>query len=135
MKRALMLIVALCLAALAADNAAVALREAASSKPQAPSLGTEAITIPRMLSYQGKLTDTLGQPVPNGDYSVAFKLYTVPSGGAAFWNETQTVTTKGGLFGVLLGTGTPIGAIPDGGALYLGMAVGGGAELARGCGL
>ncbi|MGC9111564.1 MAG: hypothetical protein ACP5JB_06880, partial [candidate division WOR-3 bacterium] len=29
---------------------------------------TDAITIPRMLSYQGRLTDTLGNPVPDGNY-------------------------------------------------------------------
>ncbi|MBM3331864.1 hypothetical protein FJY68_08450 [candidate division WOR-3 bacterium] len=90
---------------------------------------TEAITIPQMLSYQGKLTDTLGVPVPNGNYSVVFKLYTVPSGGSPFWNETQNVNAREGLFAVLLGAVTPIGSVPDAGAAYLGMTVAGGAEL------
>ena len=115
--------------ALAADNAVIAPQSSASHKPQATTYGVESITIPQMLSYQGKLTDTLGQPVPNGDHSVAFKLYTVPSGGSALWNETQTVTTKAGLFSVLLGSATPIGSIPAAGAVYLGMAVSGGPEL------
>jgi hypothetical protein len=114
----------------AADNAAVAPQAAASFKPQATNLGAEAISIPQMLSYQGKLADTLGQPVPNGDYDVTFKLYTVPSGGSPFWNETQSVTAKAGLFGVLLGSVTPMGSVPAAGAMYLGMAVSGGAELA-----
>jgi hypothetical protein len=121
---------------LAADNAVMAPRtatgfkpQAASYKPQATTLGTEAIAIPHMLSFQGKLTDTLGQPVPNGNYSVAFKLYTVPSGGSAFWNETQNVATKAGLFGVLLGAVTPIGALPDAGTLYLAMKVGADPEM------
>ena len=82
-----------------------------------------------MLLYQGRLTDTLGVPVADTAYSVEFRLYTVPSGGSAFWNETQTVRTKVGLFSVLLGSATPIGSIPDGGAVYLGMTVSGGAEL------
>ena len=121
---------------LAATNAAVAPRpvasqkpQATSYKPQATSLGTESIAIPQMLSYQGKLTDTLGQPVPNNNYSVAFALYTVSSGGSPFWSETQSVATKAGLFSVLLGSVTPIGSIPDAGAVYLGMAVSGGGEL------
>ena len=130
MKQVLILVVAVCLAALAASNAELAPQSAASHRPQAKAFGAESITIPQMLSYQGKLTDTSGVPVPNGDYSVAFKLYTVPTGGSPFWSETQSVTTKSGLFSVLLGSVTPIGSIPDAGALYLGMAVGGGAELA-----
>ena len=111
--------------ALAADNVVIAPQSTASHKPQATPYGAEAITIPQMLSYQGKLTDTLGQPVTDSTYSVTFRLFTVPSGGTAFWNETQSVTTKGGLFSVLLGSVTPIGSVPDAGALYLGMAVAG----------
>jgi hypothetical protein len=84
---------------------------------------TDAITIPRMLSYQGKLLDTAGRPVPDADYTVSFRLYAVPSGGAAFWNETQTVRTRSGLFSALLGTVSPVGGLPEGGALYLGMQV------------
>jgi hypothetical protein len=101
---------------------AVAPQSAASS-------GADAIAIPHRLSYQGKLTDTLGQPVPNNTYSVLFSLYTSPSGGSSFWSETQNVTTKGGLFSVVLGSVTPVGSVPDAGDLYLGMAVGGGPEL------
>jgi hypothetical protein len=122
-------IAALCVCAWAAGNTVIAPQSSASHKPQAITYGTESITTPQMLSYQGKLTDTLGQPVPNNDYSVAFKLYTVPSGGSAFWNETQSVTTKGGLFSVLLGSVAQIESVPSSGNLYLGMAVAGGAEL------
>jgi hypothetical protein len=109
--------------ATATDIVAVAPQSAASS-------GADAIAIPHRLSYQGKLTDTLGQPVPNNTYSVLFSLYTSPSGGSSFWSETQNVTTKGGLFSVVLGSVTPVGSVPDAGDLYLGMAVGGGPELA-----
>jgi trimeric autotransporter adhesin len=91
--------------------------------------GLDAITIPRVLSYQGKLTDTLGVPVMDTTHSVEFRLYTAPSGGSAFWNETQTVRTKAGLLSVLLGSVIPIGSMPDAGAVYLGMAVAGGGEL------
>lgn len=85
---------------------------------------TDAVTIPRLLSYQGKLLDNAGNPVADTTFPVQFGFYSVPSGGIAFWSETQTVTTRAGLFSILLGTVTPIGALPDAGALYLGMKVG-----------
>jgi len=90
---------------------------------------TDAVTIPRMLSYQGKLLDNVGNPVLDTTYSVLFSLYTVPSGGSAFWSETQTARTKVGLFSVLLGSVTPIDTLPDAGALYLGMKVGADPEM------
>jgi len=43
--------------------------------------------VPSAISYQGKLTDTSGQPLPDGTYSVQFKLYTTETGGAAFWSS------------------------------------------------
>jgi hypothetical protein len=115
--------------AVAADNAAAAPRPATSSKPPLSTFGTESIAIPQLLSYQGKLTDTLGAPVSDTTYNVDFRLYTVPSGGSPYWSETQTIRTRSGLFSTLLGSVTPIGSVPDAGALYLGMAVAGGAEL------
>jgi hypothetical protein len=121
---------ALCLSAWAAGNAVVGTTPTA--KPQSRTgnpRSVDAITIPQMLSYQGKLTDTFGLPVADTTYSTNFRLYNVPSGGSPFWNETQVVRTRGGLFSTLLGSVTPIGTVPDVGALYLGMAVGGGAEL------
>ncbi|MEO0079870.1 MAG: hypothetical protein ABIK44_04245 [candidate division WOR-3 bacterium] len=128
-KRTTMLLcLALCLVALAGNNAAVVPQKAVNLKPAIADV-TDAITIPKMLSYQGKLTDTLGIPVPDTTYQVQFRLYTVPSGGSPFWNETQTVRTKGGLFSVLLGAVNAIDSVPQAGSLYLGMAVGGGAEL------
>jgi len=141
-KRTLLLAAVLCLLAVAAagearsenreagaQSAAAADRQSMVHSPSSIVDAAEAITIPQMLSYQGKLTDTAGVPVPNGNYSVVFKLYTVPSGGSPFWNETQNVATKAGLFSVLLGSVMPIGSVPDAGALYLGMAVAGGTEL------
>jgi hypothetical protein len=122
--------VVLCVCAWAAGSATVGTRP--TSNRQSPVAGRQsrdAVAIPQMMSYQGKLTDTLGQPVQDTTYSVTFSLYTVASGGSAFWTEPQSVTTRGGLFSLLLGSVTPIGAVPDAGMLYLGMAVGGGVEL------
>jgi len=91
--------------------------------------GPEAITIPQMLSYQGRLTDTLGVPVADGEYPMMFLLYTVPSGGSSFWSENQSVTTRNGLFSVLLGSVTPIDSMPSAGTVYLAMTVSGGPQL------
>jgi hypothetical protein len=128
--RVMVLLLALASAfAVAADNTVIAPRSAASPRPQALAYGAEAISIPQMLSYQGRLTDTLGVPVGDTTYQVTFRLYTVATGGASFWNETQTVRTRSGLFSTLLGSVAEIESVPSSGTLYLGMAVGGGAEL------
>ncbi|MBM3330570.1 hypothetical protein FJY68_01805 [candidate division WOR-3 bacterium] len=128
MKFTILLPALFCAFTFAADNA-VRDRQSIVHSPSSMVDGADAIAIPQMLSYQGQLTDTLGRPVADSTYSVAFRLYTVPSGGSSFWNETQSVTTKAGLFSVLLGAMTPIGSVPAAGGLYLGMAVGGGPEL------
>jgi hypothetical protein len=116
-------------AIVAASEVAAVVPQATDNQRSTIADGPDAVTIPRLLSYQGKLTDNSGNPVADTTYSVSFRLYSVASGGTAFWNETQTVRTKAGLFAVLLGSVTPIGSMPDAGAAYLGMAVAGGAEL------
>ena len=121
-------VLALCAGAWAADNAAVD-RQSIVHSPSSIVNGVDAITIPQMMSYQGKLTDTAGMPVADTTYSVIFKLYTAPAGGSSFWYEPQMVRTRGGLFSTLLGSVTPIGSMPDAGAAYLGMAVAGGNEM------
>jgi hypothetical protein len=124
----LLTVLALCAGAWAADNAVVD-RQSIVHSPSSIVNGVDAITIPQMMSYQGKLTDTAGAPVEDTTYSVTFRLYTVPTGGSSFWYETQVVRTRGGLFSTLLGSVTPIGSMPDAGAAYLGMAVAGEAEM------
>ena len=124
--KAILLVAMLAIPALGAGKPTTAIQNP-KSKIQNPE--TDAITIPRMLSYQGKLLDNMGNPVMDTTYSVLFSLYTVPSGGAAFWSETQTVRTRAGLFSILLGSVTPVGTLPDAGALYLGMKVGADPEM------
>ena len=64
--------------------------------------------VPQLINLQGVLKDPGGTPVPDGSYSVTFKIYDVPTGGLAIWTETQTVSTSNGLFTVLLGSSTPV---------------------------
>ncbi|MEO0099960.1 MAG: hypothetical protein ABIL04_03085 [candidate division WOR-3 bacterium] len=84
---------------------------------------TDQISIPLLLNYQGKLTDNIGNPVRDSSYSVTFRLFNVPSGGSPFWNETQTIQTRAGLFHTLLGSVNPITSLPLDGNLYLEMQV------------
>lgn|GEM_PF-950214 len=129
MKSVFLVLVLASLVASAAERAVAHGQLVAGLNPQAPAHGVESLVIPQMLSYQGKLTDTLGTPVPDTSYSVAFGLYTAPNGGNAFWSESQTIMTRAGLFSVLLGSVTPIDSMPGVGTVYLGMAVSGDPEL------
>jgi len=59
---------------------------------------------PRLLNYQGRLTDLAGTPL-TGTYSMQFKIYDAATGGNVGWTETHpTVAVNGGLFEVLLGS-------------------------------
>ncbi len=60
--------------------------------------------VPKMISYQGVLTDSQNQLVQSGTYSMTFKLYDLKSGGSLLWQETQNVAVVNGLFNVILGS-------------------------------
>ncbi|MDI6804946.1 MAG: hypothetical protein QME58_14095 [Bacteroidota bacterium] len=62
--------------------------------------------IPPTLSYQGVLTDSLGNPKPDGMYTFTFRLYDVSTGGSAVWTEIKDVLVKRGLFSTVLGDQT-----------------------------
>jgi hypothetical protein len=84
---------------------------------------------PRM-SYQGRLTDPSGNPVPEGTYDMAFRLYSpgLPSP-IMEWEETQVVTVTNGLFNVVLGTVQPITPSIFANQLTLGVEVNGDGEM------
>jgi len=79
---------------------------------------------PAALSYQGFLTDSVGNPV-TGTWTVTFGLYAEPSGGDALFQESLDVTTDKGLFSIYLGT--PDNPLPlaefEAGQLFLGLTV------------
>lgn len=62
--------------------------------------------IPRTLSYQGVLTDSSGNPKTDGVYSLVFRLYDTPTGGAEMWREFKDIEIKRGLFSTQLGDQT-----------------------------
>ena len=68
--------------------------------------------VPDSLNFQGRLTDTGGNPL-SGTYDITFRLYGQETGGTEFWTEEHVgVTVSGGLFTVLLGSITPLRPAP-----------------------
>jgi hypothetical protein len=84
--------------------------------------------IPRTLSYQGVLLDASGQPLPDGEYEMEFRLYEVATGGAPLFVESQRVRVEHGVVSTLIGLQRPL-TLPFDRPYYLGVALGGGAEL------
>jgi len=85
--------------------------------------------IPQSISYQGVLTDAGGTPVADGTYSLTFGIYDGEASGTALWTETHaSVTVASGIFNVILGSITPLDIEFDQ-QYWLGIAVGGGAEM------
>lgn len=70
--------------------------------------GPGSATLPRILNYQGVLTDDGRRAVSDGPYTMTFRIYTEAAGGAPIWSETQTVTTLDGVFDVYLGEQTAL---------------------------
>lgn len=86
--------------------------------------GAQAQGVPRLLNYQGKLTDGRGSAV-SGQYAMVFRLYDQVTGGSLLWSESLTVSVRGGVFNVVLGQVNPVPAALGSSQLYLEAAVGG----------
>src|SRR5574341_598738 len=67
-----------------------------------------AADVPPLINFQCKLTDTLGFSVEDSNYQLSFSIWDSSTSGIQKWSENQTVTVKGGLFNVLLGSINPI---------------------------
>ncbi|MBN1756141.1 hypothetical protein JW877_08025 [bacterium] len=66
--------------------------------------------IPRLISYQGYLTDDTEErvPVPDGRYTIVFRIYDAEFGGTMLWIENQSVDVENGLYSTMLGSYTPL---------------------------
>lgn len=53
--------------------------------------------VPRTISFQGRLSDASGTPVPSSNQVVRFKIYTLASGGSPCHDAAQTVGVMSGL--------------------------------------
>lgn len=86
--------------------------------------------VPELMSFQGYLTNTDGNPVPDNDYSMTFYLFDADTGGSQLWNpdagETQVVTVTDGIYNVQLGTVQPLdSSVFDGGVAWLEIVIAG----------
>jgi len=84
----------------------------------------------KQINYQGKLSNSSGVSVANGQYNIRFKIYDASNN--VLWTEDHTggsrVTVTGGLFSVMLGSIEPITTIDWNQVLYLGVNIGGTGE-------
>ena len=87
--------------------------------------------IPRLISYQGVLTDQQGAFIPDGTHSLTLKIYDVLAGGSAIYTETQNISISKGLFNINIGSINPIPfTINFDKPYFLGVSVDFGAEMA-----
>lgn len=80
----------------------------------------QAQTSPRLLPFQGRLTDQSGAAISNGARLIQFKIFDVPTGGSPIWpGELHRTTVNGGLVNVLLGSKASFAGINFDRQLYL----------------
>ena len=84
--------------------------------------------IPHLINYQGKLTDTDGNPVADGAHSIIFRIYDAEAGGSLLWEETQSIIVQKGVFSCLLGGATNL-EIPFDKPYWLAIKVGSDEEM------
>jgi len=63
--------------------------------------------IPRVINYQGKLTDKDDNPL-SGNFLVTFRFYDSEKAGQAVWEEGHILNIKNGVFNVLMGSVKPL---------------------------
>lgn len=85
---------------------------------------------PARVPVTGFLTDDAGAPITDS-VALELALYTSPTATSPLWSEVQAVDVDGGQFTVYLGeqTALPLSTFREHGVVYLGLAVGTGAEL------
>ncbi len=68
--------------------------------------GSTLWSMPAYISYQGKLTDDMGDPVDSSGLNMQFRIYDNATSGTLLWEEQQTVAVEDGIYNVLLGSVT-----------------------------
>jgi hypothetical protein len=97
--------------------------------------------ITKEISYQGKLTNTSGVAVTDGNYNMVLSLYTVSTGGTPVWTArgtvgtptTRSVAVANGIFSIMLGdtaAGDNAINLDFNSTYYLGIKVGSDTEMA-----
>lgn len=83
--------------------------------------------IPRVINYQGKLTDKDDNPL-TGNFLVTFRFYDAEKEGQPVWEEGHILSIKNGMFNVLMGSVKPL-EIDFNKDLWLGMEVASDGEM------
>lgn len=82
--------------------------------------------IPNLMHFQGRLSDSTGNPV-TGKIEITFSIYDAEEGGTAIWSETDSVTCENGMYSIVLGLKTTLNlGFED--PYWLGLQVSGDAE-------
>lgn len=84
--------------------------------------GTSLAAIPGVVEYQGRLLESGGSPVADGNHVVLFEIFDVAAGGSSLWSSgNRTVQTADGLFNYPLGDSSafPSGLFASNPDLYL----------------
>lgn len=84
--------------------------------------------IPRVINYQGRLTDKDDNPL-TGNFLVTFRFYDTEKEGQSIWEEGHILNIKNGMFNVLMGSVKPL-EIDFNKDLWLGMEVASDGEMA-----
>ena len=102
---------------------------------------TPAHAFDGIITYQGKLSDSTGTTVSDGDYSIKFSIYDASTGGSCQYTASGTcgtptavtVTVTGGIFSVNLGDGSDTNTIDptifQSNNLFLGVTVASDSEM------
>lgn len=77
---------------------------------------TTASQVPYLINYQGQV-EHKGVPV-DGNVTMIFSIYDVPSGSTPLWSEEQLVMVYDGIYNVLLGSGTKLSGMDFGPELF-----------------
>ncbi|MEM7310854.1 MAG: hypothetical protein AAF682_29555 [Planctomycetota bacterium] len=92
-----------------------------------PAQGSE---IPALIQYQGRITDSAGQPITAAGLTLRFRIYKHPVGGSSLYTELQTLDVTDGLVSTLIGSTTPLPntIFLDQDEAYLGITIGNDSE-------
>ena len=62
--------------------------------------------VPQNLSYQGFIKANDGSLLPDGSYTVTFRIYEEVTGGVSLWSEEHEIYLKSGMISATLGEST-----------------------------
>ncbi|OIP57550.1 MAG: hypothetical protein COX79_01975 [Candidatus Levybacteria bacterium CG_4_10_14_0_2_um_filter_36_16] len=100
-----------------------------------PQKTSAAQGIPDLINFQGKIVNSDGTNVADGNYNITFKIWDAATDGSTIWTETRTggnqVEVSGGIFRVQLGSVQALPGSVDFNTdnLYLGIAFNGDSEM------